>query len=101
MPAVTFREFAFSVMQNQIPQAVSQLQTLLGLTEAEAQTATAFFQQQVTDPAFLPKAMGLRSAVESGSDEAIGTILVDCFGLDEAQRATAVTTVRVQYPRPS
>jgi hypothetical protein len=98
MPAVSFRDFVSSVMQSQIPTAVSQLQTLLGVSETEAQTATTFFQEHAKDPAFLPKAMGLRAAVESGDDVAMGQILVDCFGLDEAQRATAVATVRTHYP---
>jgi hypothetical protein len=98
MPAVSFRDFVTSVMQNQIPTAVSQLQTLLGITEAQAQAATTFFREQAQDPTFLPKAMGLRAAVESGDDEGMGKILVDCFGLDEAQRATAVATVRTHYP---
>jgi hypothetical protein len=100
MPAVTFRDYAFSVMQNQIPTALTQLQTLLNLSTEDAQTATTFFQKQVTDPAFLPKAMGLRAAVESGTDDDIGKILVECFGLDDAQRATAVASVRAHYPKP-
>lgn len=98
MAAVTFRDFVSSVMQNQLPAAVSQLQTLLGLTEAQAQAATTFFQEQAKNPAFLPKAMGLRGAVEGGDDVAMGNILVECFGLDDAQRATAVATVRSHYP---
>ena len=47
----------------------------------------------------MPKAMGLRTAVTSGTDAEIGDILVECFGLDAAQRETAVATVRTQYPR--
>lgn len=98
MPAVSFRDFVSSVMQQQLPTAVSQLQTLLGVTAPEAQAATSYFQEHAKDPAFLPKAMGLRAAVESGDDDAMGKILVDCFGLDETQRATAVATVRSHYP---
>lgn len=99
MPPVTFRDYAMTVMQNQIPTAVTQLQTLLGLDASAAETATTFFQGQVKDPAFMPKAMALRTAVESGTDDDIGRILVDCFGLDDAQRATAVATVRTNYPK--
>ena len=99
MPDVTFRDYAMAVMQNQVPAAVGHLQTLLGLDDNHAQTATPFFKERVTDPSFMPKAMGLRQAVTSGSDDEIGDLLVECFGLDPAQRATAVATVRARYPR--
>jgi hypothetical protein len=98
MPEVTFREYAMAVMQNQLPTAVAQLQTLLGLSEDHATAATTFFKQRVGDPTFMPKAMSLRQAVTSGSDAEIGDILVECFGLDASQRTTAVATVRVHYP---
>lgn len=99
MPEVTFRDYAMAVMQNQLPAATAQLQTLLGLSEDHASAATAFFKAQVADPAFMPKAMSLRQAVTSGSDAEVGDILVECFGLDAAQRATGVATVRAQHPR--
>jgi hypothetical protein len=99
MADVSFRGYAMSVMQNQIPAAVIQLETLLGLSADHAATATRFFQHEVSDPSFLSKAMGLRTAVESGADAEIGDILVDCFGLDAAQRATAIAAVRVHYPK--
>ena len=98
MPDVTFRDYAMAVMQNQ-PVAITHLQTLLGLDAAHAETATSFFKAQLTDPTFLQKAMGLRQAVTTGSDDDIGNILVDCFGLDAEQRATAVAAVRVHYPK--
>ncbi len=100
MPDVTFRDYAMAVMQNQLPTAVVHLQTLLGLSPDHASTATAFFKQRVTDPAFMSKAMGLRQAVTTGTDDEIGDILVECFGLDPGQRAAAVATVRVYYPQP-
>ena len=65
MPEVTFRDYAMAVMQNQLPTAVAQLQTLLGLSEDHATAATAFFKQRVGDPTFMPKAMSLRQAVTS------------------------------------
>ncbi len=88
-----------SVMQNQLPAAHGMLEELLGLPAEQAATATAFFKQQVADPAFMPKAMGLRTAVESGTDDQIGQILVECFGLDAAQREPAVAAVRKTYPK--
>jgi hypothetical protein len=103
MPTVSFRDYAGSVSKNDLPTAHTQLQTLLGLTADESQTATAVFQHQANTlgMAFLAKAMGLRAAVESGTDDDIGKILVDCFGLDEKQRVTAVASVRTQYPAKS
>jgi len=101
MSKVTFREFAGSVMQNQLEVAADQLEYLLGLPREQTTKAVAFFQQAMKEPGFMPKAMGLRTAVETGTDDEIGDILVLCFGLDPAQRATAVATTRVNYPRPS
>ncbi len=88
-----------SVMQNQLPAAVAQLETLLGLPPEEATTATRFFQHQISGPALLPRAMALRTAAESGTDDQIGDILVACFGLDAAQRTTALAAVRMSYPK--
>jgi hypothetical protein len=101
MAKVSFREFAMSVMQNQLETANTQLQELLGLPPAETTKAVAFFQDAVKDPSFLPKAMGLRQAVETGTDDDIGAILVACFGLDSRQRAVAVARTRENYPRPT
>jgi hypothetical protein len=98
MADVTFRDFAMLVMQQNIDGAVACLETLLGLGAPEARAATTHFQARATDPAFLPKAMGLRAAVTSGTDQQIGEILVECFGLDETARATAVAAVRTRYP---
>ncbi len=99
MASPTFRDYAMAVMQGQVPQAIEHLQILLGLTAEPATTATAFFQGQAKLSAFLPKAMGLRAAVESGSDEDIWKILVDCFGLTPEQRGGVIGAVRVRYPR--
>lgn len=99
MADVTFRDFAFAAMQKQTDVATTHLQSLLGLAPEAARAATETFQQRASDPAFMPKAMGLRSAVESGSDEQISAVLGECFGLDDAQRATAVAALRVRYPK--
>lgn len=98
MPDVTFRDFAMAVMQNQLPAAATHLQTLLGLDESAATAATAHFKARMADPAFMPKAMSLRNAVTTGSDAEIGDLLGECFGLDTAQRVTALATVRAKYP---
>lgn len=98
---VTFRDFAMAVMQNQLPAAAGHLETLLGLSPADASTAAAHFKSRSTDPAFMPKAMGLRTAVTSGTDAEISDLLADCFGLSDSQRAAAVATVRANNPRPA
>lgn len=96
MADVTFRDFAFAAMQKQTDVAAGHLATLLGLAAAPARTATEYFQARASDPAFMPKAMSLRTAVTSGTEQEIGDILVECFGLDPDQRATAVATVRAR-----
>jgi hypothetical protein len=100
MADITFRDFAGKLMQGDRPGATTMLEQLLGLPTPDAATATDHFGEQMKDPAFMAKAMGLRTAVTSGSDDEIGAVLVDCFGLDDAQRATAVAAVRARYPRP-
>lgn len=99
MADVTFRDFAFAAMQKQTEAASTHLQALLGLSPQAARAATETFQQRASDPAFMPKAMALRSAVESGTDEQIAAVLGECFGLDDAQRAAAVEVLRVRYPK--
>jgi hypothetical protein len=101
MADITFRDFAGALMQGDKPRATSLLEQLLGLAPADAAAATDHFGSRMSDPAFLAKAMGLRQAVTTGSDDEIGNVLVDCFGLDDAQRQTAVAAVRKRYPPPS
>jgi hypothetical protein len=95
----TFRDFAFAVMQGNASSAASTLETLLGLSAPQASAATEHFRARMADPAFMPKAMGLRTVVTSGTDEQIGDLLVDCFGLDATARAKAVAVVRERYPK--
>jgi hypothetical protein len=100
MSDVTFRDFAGAVMSNDMPRATQALETLLGLPSDQAEVATQHFRGRATsgDPTFLPKAMQLRNAVTSGTDEEIFAILVDCFGLAPEQRASVITAVRSRYP---
>lgn len=99
MADVTFRDFAGALMQGKQADASAMLEPLLGLTGDDATRATEYFAGRITDPTFMVKAMGLRTAVTSGSDDDIASILGECFGLDEAQRPSAVAAVRVRYPR--
>jgi hypothetical protein len=95
MADVTFRDFAAAIMKGDIDAAGAVLQPLLGLAAADARAAAQHFQAQslAIGPAFMGKAMGLRTAVASGSDAEIGPLLRDCFGLAEAKLATAIATL--------
>lgn len=99
MADVTFRDFAAAVMRGDAAAGAGVLEALLGLSAGAAAAATAHFQQQMAagGPAFMGKAMGLRTAVATGSDAEIGGLLADCFGLVEPARAAAVAALR---PRP-
>jgi len=100
MTDVTFRDFAAAIMRNDAPGAEAVLATLLALDSAAAATATAHFRGRMADPAFMPKAMGLRTAVTTGSDADIGALLGDCFGLVGAPATGALAALRTRYPRP-
>jgi methylmalonyl-CoA mutase N-terminal domain/subunit len=101
MSEITFRDFAGAVMAGNVGAAGNVLETLLGLDAARAGAAAAHFQRQMTQagPAFMMKAMGLRTAVQSGSDDEVRALLVECFGLDDASAGTAVAALRARYPR--
>jgi hypothetical protein len=98
MADLTFRDFAGALMQGDRPGATTMLEQLLGLATPDATKATDYFGDRLKDPTFMVKAMGLRTAVTSGSDADISNILGECFGLDEAQRPAAVAAVRKRYP---
>jgi hypothetical protein len=98
MADVTFRDFAGAIMRGDTAAASTVLETLLELPPDRAAAATEHFRGRMTDPAFLPKAMSLRTAVTSGSDDEIGALLEDCFGLTGPARTDAVAAVRRRYP---
>lgn len=102
MAELTFRDFAAAHMQGDDALAARHLETLLGLGAEAAQAATAHFRAAAVagGPAFLGQAMGLRAAVTTGTDDAIGELLTRCFGLSPAAQAAAVSTLRARYPSP-
>ena len=100
MADVTFRDFAGAVMKGDLAAASSVLVALLELSPDQAREATDHFRARMADPAFMPKAMGLRTAVTSGTDLQIGELLGDCFGLDGATRTSAIVALRQRYPVP-
>ena len=96
MADVTFRDFAGAIMKGDVDAAAGVLEQLLRLDAEGARAAALHFQSQSSaiGPAFLGKAMGLRSAVASGSEAEIGGLLRDCFGLEGAPLATAIAALR-------
>jgi len=96
MADLTFRDFAGAIMKGDVDAAGAVLQALLGLDAAAGKAAAHHFQAQATatGPAFMGKAMGLRTAMASGSDAEIGALLRDCFGLADAPLATAIATLK-------
>jgi hypothetical protein len=75
------------------------LQPLLGLDESQGRAAAQHFHARsvAAGPAFMGRAMGLRTAIASGSRDEISALLHDCFGLADAPLATAIATL---VPRP-
>ena len=98
MSDVTFRDFAMTAMPNPAL-AAQHLQTLLGLDATAAEAATAHFKAKMTDPSFMMKAISLRTAVSSGTDAEIATLLRDCFGLTATD--APVAALRTRYPSPT
>jgi hypothetical protein len=99
MSEPTFRDFAGAIMSGDPARAADVLAVLLGLDAAAATAATEHFRSSMAaDSTFVTKAMGLRTAVTSGSDEDIATLLGDCFGLGAASLPAAVATLRKRYP---
>ncbi|HMI84063.1 MAG TPA: hypothetical protein VK550_08205 [Polyangiaceae bacterium] len=99
MAQLTFRDFAGAIMEGNSKRAAEVLEQLLGVDTVVATKAASHFQQHMTeDPAFMGKAMGLRTAVTGGTDEDIQTLLGQCFGLTGADQKAAVAALRQQYP---
>lgn len=101
MSEVTFRDFAGALMRGDLPAASGTLETLLGLAPPAALAASEFFRGRMTDPAFVPRAMSLRTAVQAGTDAEIDALLADCFGLDATARPAAIAALRTRYPAPA
>lgn len=96
MAEVTFRDFAAAIMKGDGAAAATALEPLLGLAPDAARAAAQHFLAQSTSggPAFMARAMGLRSTLATGTDADIADLLGDCFGLADAPLATAVATLR-------
>jgi hypothetical protein len=99
MADVTFRDFAGALMGGDRAKAASVLEALLGVSPETATAASGYFEKQMKDPAFMPKAMGLRTAVTTGTDAEVGVLIEQCFGLRGPALAGAVAALRGRYPR--
>src|SRR5688572_12122602 len=101
MSEVTFRDFAGAVMAKDTAAAARVLKELLRLDDASAQAAAEHFDRQMTQggPPFMGKAMGLRAAVTTGTDEEIRALIGECFGLEGEAAEGAVGALRERYPR--
>jgi hypothetical protein len=99
MAELTFRDFAGAVMQGDAARGATVLGELLALSPDAATAATEHFRARMADPAFMPKAMGLRTAVQTGSDDEIAALLGECFALDAAGQVAAVAPLRTRYPK--
>jgi len=97
---VTFRDFAGAVMAKDSARAAEVLQVLLALDADGATAAAKHFDDQMAGQgqAFMMKAMGLRTAVTSGSDDDIAALLNDCFGLSGDAATGATAALRDRYP---
>lgn len=100
---VTFRDFAGAVMAKNTARAAEVLQVLLGLDAAGGEAAAKHFDGKMASEgqAFMMKAMGLRTAVTSGSDDDIAALLGDCFGLSGDAASSATAALRQRYPSDS
>lgn len=96
MADVTFRDFAAAIMKGDTEAAGAVLEQLLALDAAGARAAAQHFQAQsaALGPAFMGKAMGLRTAVANGPDDEIVALLRECFGLSDAPLATALAALQ-------
>ena len=93
----TFQDFAASAMSGKRDEAAAVLEVLVGLDADGAKAATDHFLAQMTEPAFLMKAMGLRHAVAGGDATQILSLLKDCFGLEGANAEAASTRIRETF----
>jgi hypothetical protein len=96
-PQPTFRDFASSIFAGDLAAAARTLEVLLGLPPERAQAAAEHFRGKMADPSFLPRAMSLRTAIESPDDAVVGALLVDCFGLAQVEASAATSALRARY----
>ncbi len=98
MSEITFRDFAGAMMGNDSDQAATHLQALLGLGSKAASDATAHFASQMkANPAFMMKAAGMRTVVQSKDRDGLVTLLGECFALDSGASDKAADALMARY----
>ncbi len=96
--APTFREFAMASMEGDGASAAPILATLLGVDAATARSATEHFRAQMaTGQAFMMKAMGMRTVVESRDAAALVKLIEECFALPATVAEKAAGVVLARY----
>lgn len=87
-------------MSGDVDEAGNVLGELLGVGPERSLGAAKHFlaQMSAVGPTFMMKAMGLRTAVTSGTDAEIHALLGECFGLDATTSTTATAALRKRYP---
>ncbi len=99
---VTFRDFAAAVMTGDAARGAAVLEVLLALDKGAATAAAGHFTQQMGagGQPFMMKAMGLRTAVTSGTDAQIQGLLGECFGLSDEVAENSTRALRDRYRSP-
>ncbi|MCA9620745.1 MAG: hypothetical protein KC731_17095 [Myxococcales bacterium] len=96
--SVTFRDFAGALMNSDSEAASGVLTTLLGIDAGAAARATQHFQEQMAaSPAFMMKAMGMRTVVEAKDEAQLVSLLSECFGLPDAAVGPAAKHLLARY----
>jgi hypothetical protein len=98
---LTFRDFAMATADEDPARAEGLLAELLGVDAATASAGTEHFKTQMADdPAFMMKAMGMRTIVEARDEPGLVSRLGECFALSPEAAARAAAVVWSRYPTP-
>ncbi len=98
MAEITFRDFAGALMGNDHALAAQHLEALLGVDGATAAAGTEHFVAQMkASPAFMAKAMSMRSVVEGADRGALVALLAECFALPAPTAESAADTLLSRY----
>ena len=97
----SIQAFVRFILSDDMDEAGSLLELLLGLTRERGRQSAEFFAHQLrTQPGFLSRAMGLRTELSSGASHGAIQLLHDCFGLDGLESAIAWRRLTEQQKVP-
>ncbi len=98
-PPLTFRDFAAALMGGDEARAREILAQLLAVDAAVAEAATrTFAEKMATGPAFIEKAMSMRTAVAAKDPAALTALIEACFGLAADVARGSAAAVLARYP---